>query len=117
MKMSPIVAFQKDRASANEISMNGLRNLYKGISHTITHVGEHMPALDAKKFMEDLCALCNSHGGNNKAASHWRRIFKTCWQPPGNTRWWAKLELYKKMFDKFGDLTTFCLTAEECTNG
>ena len=116
---SAVVAFQKDRASANEVSMDGLQELYKAsknlhcLSHTITHVGDHMPAVAAKKFMEDLCGLCNSHGGNNKAASHWRKIFKTCWQPPGNTRWWAKLELYKKMIDSFEDLITFCMTAVE----
>jgi hypothetical protein len=84
VEMSPTVAFEKDRTSANEESMNGLQNLYKGscnlhcISHAITHVGGHMSALDAKKFMEDLYALCNSHGGNIKAASHWRSIFMTC---------------------------------------
>ena len=117
-EMSSVISFQKDRASASEVSMIGLQSLYKGsnnlhcISHTITHVGEHMPANDAKRFTEDLCALCNSHGGNNKAASHWRVIFSTCWQPPGNTRWWAKLELYKKMFLRFDDLISFCMTAE-----
>ena len=116
---SSIVAFQKDRASANEVSMTGLQELYKAsknlhcLAHTLTHVGDHMPALSAKRFTEDLCALCNSHGGNNKAASHWRKVFKSCWQPPGNTRWWAKLDLYKKMIDGFEDLVLFCMTAEE----
>ena len=115
---SAVVAFQKDRASANEVFMDGLQELYKAskslhcLSHTITHVGDHMPAVAAKKFMEDLCGLCNSHGGNNKAASHWRKIFKTCWLLPENTRWWAKLELYK-MIDTFEDLITFCMTAVE----
>lgn len=67
-EMSSVISFQKDRASANEVFMIGLQSLYKGsinlhcISHTITHVGEHMPANDAKRFMEDLCAVCNSNG-------------------------------------------------------
>ena len=72
-----IMAFQKDRASANELSMVALQSLFKGsanlhcLSHTVTHVGEHMKARNAKVFKEDLCALCNAHGGNNKAAAHW----------------------------------------------
>ena len=71
-----VLAFQKDRASANEASMEALLALFKGstnlhcLSHTITHVGEHMKAKNVKSFKEDLCALCNSHGGNNKAAAH-----------------------------------------------
>ena len=75
--MGGVISFQKDRASANEKSMEGLVSLYKGslnlhcFSHTVTHVGEHMKAKRAKTFKEDLCALCNSHGGNNKAAAHW----------------------------------------------
>ena len=68
--------------------MIGLQSLYKGsnnlhcISHTITHVGEYMPANDAKRFTEDLCTLCNSHGGNNKAASpcHLLNMLATSWQ-------------------------------------
>ena len=116
---SAIAAFQKDMASANEVSMTGLQELYKAsknlhcLARTLTHVGDHMPALSVKRFMEDLCALCNSHSGNNKAASHWRKILKSCWQPPGNTRWWAKLVLYKKMIVGFEDLVLFCMTAEE----
>ena len=116
---SSIVAFQKDRASANELSMSGLQDLYKAsknlhcLSHTLTHVGDNMPVLLAKRFTEDLCALCNSHGGNNKAATHWRTIFKSCWQPPGNTRWWARLDLYQKMIDGFENLVSFCMTAKE----
>lgn len=72
-----VIAFQKDRASANESSMGALLTLFKGsanlhcLSHTVTHVGEHMKAKAVKAFKEDLCALCNSHGGNNKAAAHW----------------------------------------------
>lgn len=72
-----VFAFQKDRASANELSMVSLQALFKGsanlhcLSHTITHVGEHMKANHAKAFKEDLCALCNAHGGANKAATHW----------------------------------------------
>ena len=52
-----------------------------------------MVANRIKPFKEDLCALQNAHGGNNKAASHWFQVFKECWKPPGNTRWWADLEL------------------------
>ena len=113
-----VASFQKDRASANEASMIALLGLFKGslnlhcLSHTVTHVGEHMIANAIKPFKEDLCALLNAHGGNNKAASHWFQIFKECWKPPGNTRWWADLELMTLLYQRFQDLSRFCETAE-----
>jgi hypothetical protein len=39
--------------------------------HISFYVGEHMKAKAVKVFKEDLRELCNSHGGNNKAAAHW----------------------------------------------
>ena len=54
-----IVALQKGRASANEVSMTGLQELYKAsknlhcLAHTLTHVDDHMPALSVKRFSED----------------------------------------------------------------
>ena len=114
-----VAAFQKDRASSNESSMEALLGLFKGsinlhcLSHTITHVGDHLIAIKLKAFKEDLCALNNCHGGNNKAASHWETIFDKCWKPPGNTRWWADLELYIFLQKNFDLLVTFCMTAEK----
>ena len=90
-----VASFQKDRASANEASMIALLALFKGslnlhcLSHTITHVGEHMVAKAIKPFKEDLCALLNAHGSNNKTASHWFQVFKERWKPPGNGRIWS----------------------------
>ena len=71
-----------------------------------------MVANRIKPFKEDLCALQNAHGGNNKAASHWFQVFKECWKPPGNTRWWADLELMTLLYKRFEDLSRFCETAD-----
>jgi hypothetical protein len=72
-----IITFKNERASADESSTGALLSLFKGssnlhcLSHTVKHVGEHMKAKAVKVFKEDLRELCNSHGGNNKAAAHW----------------------------------------------
>ena len=39
-------------------------------------------------------------------------VFHRCWKPPGNTRWWAELELLIFLLENFEDLATFCSTAD-----
>ena len=87
-----------------------------------------MKAKKAKSFKEDICALCNAHRGNNKAAAHWYyddkmlnlndtinrfNVFQRCWKPPGNTRWWAERELLIFLMENFEDVATFCATADD----
>ena len=76
------------------------------VSHTVTHVGEHMELPILKPFFEDLKALLNSQGGANKGRVLWRMIFLVEWTDPGKTRWWAIFEVYlflDKEFDKLVD--------------
>ena len=114
-----VAVFQKVSAASNESSMEALLGLFKGsinlycLSHTITHVGDHLIAVKLKSFKEDLFALNNCHGGNNEAASRWETIFKKCWKPPGNTRWWADLQLNLFLEENFDLLVSFCMTAEK----
>ena len=56
--------------------MEALLELFKGsinlhcLNHTITHVGDHLIVANLKAFKENLCALNNCQGVNNKAACH-----------------------------------------------
>ena len=71
-----VAALQKDRAFSNESSMEALLELFKGsinlhcLNHTITPVGDHLIVANLKAFKENLCALNNCQGVNNKAACH-----------------------------------------------
>jgi hypothetical protein len=39
-------------------------------------------------------------------------VFGRCWKPPGNTRWWAELELLIFLLESFDSLAAFCATAD-----
>ena len=40
------------------------------------------------------------------------QIFKSCWRPPGNARWWAELELLIFLVENFDNVAIFCITAD-----
>jgi hypothetical protein len=116
-----VVAFQRDRASANTVAIEVLANWYRDcydlhcLSHTITHCGDNCEeaTVELKLFRQDLCALLNFGGGSNKASNYWIKIFDNAFHNPGNIRWWAVFELFIELDTRFDDLVTWVMTAKE----
>ena len=115
-----VVAFQRDRASANTVAIEILSNSYRDshdlhcLSHTITHCGDNCEdaTVELKHFRQDLCALLNFGGSSNKASIYWMKIFDKAFQNPGNIRWWAVFELFIELGTRFDDLVTWVMTAK-----
>jgi hypothetical protein len=93
-----VVGWQRDRAAVNGAAMTYLTQSYGGLdmkclSHTITHVGEHMETELLETWINDLCAMMSQGGGSNKATTAWQEVMGRCWRHPGNTLWWSKFEV------------------------
>ena len=120
-RLGSVLAFQRDRASSNEVAVKRLVENYIGsmdlkcLSHTITHCGEHIPLEYLKGFKENLCQMMNANGGANKSRPYWMTVFDRSWNPPGNTRWWATFELFVFIYENWERLLHFVNTAT--TNG
>lgn len=117
-KHGGVIAFMKDRAAVNDAAYGYFVRAYVGsknlhcLSHTFTHVGEHITTEELTALIQDIQALCNSQGGVNKAANHWIECFPHKWRNPGNTRWWAKWELVAYIYVHWENLVTFATTGE-----
>ena len=104
-----IISFQRDRAAANEKMMALIESTFPWshnlhcLSHTITHVGEHIKSTDklVDSVISLLQSMLNQNGGANKPRYRWRTVFGVDWSNPGNTRWWAKYELILFLREKW----------------
>lgn len=94
-----IVQFQRDRSTTNGAAYRELTELapavgskdMKCLSHTFTHIAEHLELEDGtkcvlKRFKEDLLAMLNYGGASNKATTHWKAKFGVEYDAPGKTR-------------------------------
>jgi hAT family C-terminal dimerisation region len=80
------------------------------LSHTITHMGEHLSTQLLIRFKQDICALIkDSHLASNYFFDAVGHHFKH----PGNTRWWSVYELYCDLLRHFDEVVHFVNTAIE----
>ena len=95
--------------------MTGLQELYKASKNLhclASRTSSHSRWLDSPRIYAHRAivveAIIKQHLTGERFSS---RV--ACWQRPGNTHWWAKLDLYKKMTDGLKDLVLFCMISED----
>ena len=109
-----VLAFQKDRVSVNQCAARILLLNYIGakdlecMSHTLTHVGEHLLTPSLKKMKQDLCALIKQ---SYAFEGHWFSVVGSRFRQPGDTRWWATYECVYAPVRTFFDLVVECINS------
>lgn len=78
------------------------------LSHTLTHVGEHVEVPVLMKVKQDLCALTKE---SYAIREHWFKVIGTQFLHPGNTRWWSFYDLYCNIRENWVNLLHFLATA------
>jgi len=109
-----VIGWSNDRAEVNKAALDYLTQSYGGLrmsclSHTLTHVGEHAKTEELTRWGNDFISMLSQGGGNNKAVHLWGEVMGCAWRHPGNTRWWAKHEVYATINNKWDDVITHFL--------
>lgn len=108
--MDGVVGWSADRAEVNTAALDYLTKSYGGlrigcISHTLTHVGEHAETTELVPWANDAIAMFSQSGGNNKPVHIFAEVYGKEWRHPGNTRWWAKFEVYILLNESWDQFT------------
>ena len=109
-----VIGFQRDRCSVNAKAVTILTKNCMGskdmecMSHTLTHVGEHLGVPLLLKTKQDVCALAKE---SYSLRSHWYKVTGKHFVHPGNTRWWAYYDLYEEIRSLWTCFITFVMTA------
>jgi len=114
VRVSQVLAFQRDRCSVNAAAMSILtRNLIGSkdmecLSHTIQHCGDHLAVPILLRVKQDLCALIKE---SYHTKTHWLNVLGFQFRHPGNTRWFGTYEVYVVIKENFEAFYLFVTTA------
>ena len=114
-----VIAFQRDRCSVNTAAVTVLTRNCIGskdlecMSHTLTHIGEHMSVPTLLKVKQDVCALTKE---SYSVRDHWLKVLGFAFEQPGNTRWWAFYKVYCAFHSNWKEFLQFIRTAVQDGN-